>query len=81
MACYLPRCIGGVKLGCCEPRVAKHLTTVLDRGPKKVEMRSWCELRMLAEALDVLLGGDQLPAADVLTARFSSVELASPDQT
>ena len=81
MARYLPRCVGGVTLGSWEPRVVQYLTTVLDRGPKDVGMRNRRELRTLAEALDMLLEGDPLRAADVLMARFSSVELASTDQT
>ena len=81
MARYLPRCVGGVQLGSWDPRVVQYLTTVLDRGPKDVGMRSRRELRTLAEALDLLLEGDPLRAADVLMARFSSVELASAEQS
>ena len=44
-------------------------------------MRNRRELRTLAEALDLLLDGDPLKAADVLMARFSSVELASADSS
>ena len=57
------------------------MTTVLDRGPKEIGMRNRRELRTLAEALDLLLEGDPLRAADVLMARFSSVELASTEQS
>ena len=59
----------------------QYLTTVLDRGPKEIGMRNRRELRTLAEALDLLLEGDPLRAADVLMARFSSVELASTEQS
>ena len=81
MARYLPRCVGGVQLGSWEPRVVQYLTTVLDRGPKDVGLRNRRELRTLAETLDLLLEGDPLRAADVLMARFASVELAATDQT
>jgi hypothetical protein len=81
MARYLPRCIGGVQLGSWEPRVVQYLTTVLDRGATDVGMRNRRKLRTLAEALDLLLEGDPLRAADVLMARFSSVELAASEQS
>ena len=81
MARYLPRCVGGVQLGSWDPRVVQYLTTVVERGQKDVGMRNRRELRTLAEALDLLLDGDPLKAADVLMARFSSVELASADSS
>ena len=81
MARYLPRCVGGVTLKSWEPRVVQYLTTVLDRGSKELGRRNQRELRTLAEALDHLLEGDPLKAADVLMARFSSVELAGPGQS
>ena len=81
MARYLPRCVGGVQLGSWDPRVVQYLTTVVERGQKDVGMRNRRELRTLAEALDLLLDGDPLKAADVLMARFSSVELAAAEQS
>ena len=81
MARYLPRCVGGVTLKSWEPRVVQYLTTVLDRGAKEIGRRNQRELRTLAEALDHLLEGDPLRAADVLMARFSSVELAATEQS
>lgn len=80
MAKYLPRCVGGAHLGAWEPRVTQYLVTVVEKGSRDLGVRNRRELRTLAEALDHLLGNDPLKAADVLMARFTSVELAAAEQ-
>jgi len=79
MARFLPRCVGGVRLGDWEPRVVQYLTTVVDRGPKDLGVRNRREMRTLAEALDRMLEGDYLGAGDILMARFAAVEMASTE--
>ena len=81
MAKYLSRCVGGKTLGEWDPRVTQYLTTVVEKGGRDLGLRNRRELRTLAEALDHMLEGTYLQAADILMARFTSVELASQEQS
>ena len=62
------------------PVVTSYLTSVLlpAAGPN-LSLRNSGELRNLAEALDCLLSGNVMGAADVLAQRFRSVETAHFD--
>jgi hypothetical protein len=63
-----------------QPIVTSYLSSVLvPTAGKDLSMRNAGELRHLAEALDMLLTGNMLGAADVLAQRFRSVETAHFD--
>ena len=81
MGKYLPHCGGGRTLGPWEPRAVQYLTTVVHAHHRDAGFRNKRELRTIAEALDLMLDGQHLKAADILAARFSAVELAMADQT
>ena len=81
MAKYLPRCVGGKTLGEWEPRVTQYLTTVVEKNGRELGLRNRRELRTLAEAIDYLLEGSYLKAADVLMGRFTSVEMVAQEQS
>ena len=81
MAKYLPRCVGGQNLGAWEPRVTQYLSTVVEKTGRDLGLRNRRELRTLADALDYLLEGEYLKAADVLMTRFISVEMAAAEQS
>ena len=82
MAQFLPQGVGGDFKDLYQddftPRVVHYLNTVSE-GLGGL-MRNVRELRTLAQAIDALLSGKPLLAADTLMHRFKSVELASIDQ-
>ena len=61
--------------------MTQYLTTVCEKSSRDMGVRNRRELRTLAEALDHMLEGNYLQAADMLMARFTSVELASTEQS
>ena len=73
--------LGAKNLGEWDPRVTQYLTTVCEKSSRDMGVRNRRELRTLAEALDHMLEGNYLQAADMLMARFTSVELASTEQS
>ena len=63
-----------------QPVVTAYLTSVLvPAAGKDLSLRNSGELRHLAEALDLMLSGNTLGAADVLAQRFRSVETSHFD--
>ena len=59
--------------------MVQYLTSVVQISTLGV--RNHLELQTIAQSLDALLRGEMLLAADTLTQRFKSVELASQSQS
>lgn len=63
------------------PVVMSYLTSVLIPSQGQMGMRNTGELRNLAKALDMIIKGNVLGAADVLVQRFKSVESVATGST